>query len=98
MSRNYELIPKGSDAIDSPPKSGAMRSLPLSASAVQRATATEQPNDLDVDLHRVLQAILRRRVWIYGWTAIMLAASALVCLLMTPQYKAESKLQILKQD
>jgi capsular exopolysaccharide synthesis family protein len=98
MSRNYELIPKADAAIG--PRledQEAVRRLPSSVHETKRPTV-EQPNDLDVDLHGVLQAILRRRGWIYAWVAIMLAVAALVCLFMTPQYKAESKLQILKQD
>jgi succinoglycan biosynthesis transport protein ExoP len=55
-------------------------------------------DDLDFEVRAFLQAILRRRVWIYVSTATMLAAAGLVCLFMTPQYKAESKLEILKQD
>lgn len=99
MIRNYNLIPKEDGAID-PYRDHreTVRELSSSAPEARKLRATEHPNDLDVDLHSVLQVILRRRVWIYAWIVIMLAAAALVCLLMTPQYKAESKLEILKQD
>ena len=99
MTRNHELIPKADAELRARWEAGEeMRRLPSSAAEARRLTSSERPNDLDVDLHAVLQAILRRRVWIYAWVAIMLAVAALVCLLMTPQYKAESKLQLLKQD
>jgi succinoglycan biosynthesis transport protein ExoP len=99
MTRNYELIPKADPPMGAHWEAGeATRGFPSSAPEAKRLTATEHPNDLDVDLHGVLQAILRRRIWIHVWTATMIAAAALVCLFMTPQYKAESKLQILKQD
>ena len=96
MSRNYELMLKAGGARE-PHREPllAMRPLPLSAPVVERATATEQP---DLNVLGVWQAVLRRRVWIYVCTVTMLVAAALVCLLMTPQYKAESKLEILKQD
>jgi polysaccharide biosynthesis transport protein len=99
MIRNYEIIPKVNAAIGSHWDTGEeRRRLPSGAHDAKRLRAPEKSNDLDVDLHGALQAILRRRMWIYAWTVIMLAAAALVCLLMTPQYKAESKLQVLKQD
>jgi polysaccharide biosynthesis transport protein len=97
MSRNYELMLKAGGARE-PHREPlvAMRPSPLSAPLVERATAPEQPDNLNI--LGVWQAILRRRVWIYVCTVTMLAAAALVCLLMTPQYKAESKLELLKQD
>lgn len=99
MSKNYEMIRTAGAARHSHLEPSAAVPPPqLSAPVPARAMATEQPNDLDLNIHAVLQAILRRRMWIYVSTATMILAAALVCLFMTPQYKAESKLEILKQD
>src|ERR1051326_1715509 len=99
MSRNYELIRKAADAIHAHRETG--KYIPPLSSGVpiaEMGTASEHPRDLDVNILNLLQAIIRRRNWINLWTLIMLAAAGLVCVLMTPQYKAESRLEILKQD
>ncbi|HEY2915552.1 MAG TPA: GumC family protein, partial [Candidatus Angelobacter sp.] len=99
MSRNYELIRKAGDAIHAHRETGKyIPPLPPGVPIADRGAASEQPKDLDVNIRTLFQAIFRRRNWIYLWTLIMLAAAGLVCVLMTPQYKAESKLEILKQD
>lgn len=99
MSRNYELIRKAGSAIHGQREAGIpAQTLPLNAPATEKWTAHEEPKDQDLDILNLLQAILRRRVWIYSWTIVMLIAAGLACLLMTPQFKAESKLEILKQD
>src|ERR1051326_121453 len=99
MSRNYELIRKAGEAIHAHRETGKyITPLPPGVPMAEMGTASEQPRDLDVNIHNLLQAIFRRRNWIYLWSLIMLAAAGLVCVLMTPQYKAESKLEILKQD
>src|SRR6478752_769709 len=99
MSRNYELMRKAGDAIhahrDPDPY---MQSLPLDVPVAEMATRGEPAGNPDASILDLLQAVFRRRAWIYFWTITMLAAAGLVCLLMTPQYKAESKLEILKQD
>ena len=41
--------------------------------------ASEPSKDVDVNIHHLLQAIFRRRNWIYLWTLIMLAAAGLMC-------------------
>jgi len=99
MSRNYELIRKAGDAIHA--HRGTGRRIPPSLPGVPVAevgTASEQPRELDLNIGDLLQAIIRRRAWIYACMAAMLLAAGLVCLFMTPQYKAESKLEVLKQD
>ena len=99
MSRNYELIRKAGDAIHA--QRGTGRYTPPSPPGVpvaEAATAGEQTRDLDLNIGDLLQAIVRRRAWIYACMATMLLAAGLVCLFMTPQYKAESKVEILKQD
>src|SRR6185312_11737996 len=99
MSRNYELIRKAGDAIHA--HRGTGRRIPPSLPGVPVAevgTASEQPRELDLNIGDLLQAIVRRRAWIYACMAAMLLAAGLVCLFMTPQYKAESKLEVLKQD
>jgi capsular exopolysaccharide synthesis family protein len=55
-------------------------------------------DDLDFDFLAVLHAIIRRRTWIYVCTAATMALAALVCFFMTPQYQAESTLEVLKQN
>ena len=99
MIRNYELIPKAGAPIHAHRETGmSAPPLPLSAPAGEERTDGGQPKDLDLDILNLLQVIVRRRVLIYVWTIAMLLAAGLVCLLMTPQFKAESKLEILKQD
>lgn len=55
-------------------------------------------DDSQFDVLEIMGILLRRRLWIYGCTATMLLAAALVCIFMTPQYRAVSELQLLKQD
>lgn len=99
MSRNYELIRKAGAAIHAQRETGvSAHPLPFSAPVAEKVTPSAKPKDQDLDILSMFRAILRRRVWIYVWTASMVAAAGLVCLVMTPQYKAESKLEILKQD
>lgn len=100
MSRNYELIRKAEDAIHSH-REAALSTRPRTLDTVvteNERTASAQRRDLDVDLHGAWQAILRRRSIIYVCTAAMFSAAALVCIFMTPQYEAVSKLEMLKQD
>src|ERR1051325_4338998 len=99
MSRNYELIRKAGDAIHAHRQAGRyIPPLPPGMHIAEMGAASEPPKELDVNIHHLLQAIFRRRNWIYIWTLIMLAAAGLVCVLNAPQYKAESRLEILKQD
>jgi len=99
MSRNYDLIREAGDAIHARRGIGmSTRPLLLSAPLAERRMAGEEPKDVDLDILKLFQAILRRRRWIYFWTGTMLVAAGLVCVSMSPQYKAESKLEILKQD
>jgi succinoglycan biosynthesis transport protein ExoP len=98
MSRNYDLIREAGDAIHARRGIGmSTPPLPLSAPMAERRMG-EQSKDLDLDILELFHAILRRRRWIYIWTGTMLAVAGLVCAFMSPQYKAESKLEILKQD
>src|SRR5438876_3244247 len=99
MSRNYELIRKIADTkeLQQEPKTARPR-LTLSTPSARRVTAAEELSDLEFDLRGILQAISRRRVWIYISTATLLALTVLLCIVMPPQYKAEAKLEILKQD
>ena len=99
MSKNYELMRKVGDAIHARRGTGRyIPPIPVDATVVGADGASEQPADSDVNILDLAHAIFRRRRWIYLWTLIMVAAAGLVCVLMTPQYKAESKLEILKQD
>lgn len=98
MVERYELIPKTGTAIHSYPEAGVSAHVPRGAPGGDKGTAGEESRELDLDLLNLWQAILRRRRWIYFWTAAMVAAAAVVCAVMTPQFKAESKLEIFKQD
>jgi len=99
MSRNYELMRKAGDAIHSHREADPyIHSLPLDVPVAEMATGGEQSGNPDASILDFVQAVFRRRRWMYFWTATMLAAAGLVCLLMTPQYKAEAKLEILKQN
>jgi succinoglycan biosynthesis transport protein ExoP len=97
MSRNYELIRKAGAPIHAHRDPGVL-ALPPRVPVKESEAANERHRDVDVDIVGIFQAILRRRKWLYVWTITMVVAAGLVCLFMTPQYKAESKLEILKQD
>lgn len=99
MSRNYELLRKAGDAIHAQRRTERyMPPFPPSGPLPRTEAPSEESRELDLNFPEMLQAILRRRKWIYLWTAVMLTAAALVCVFMKPQYKAESKVEILKQD
>lgn len=74
------------------------RPLPMIARSTEAPALSKSTDESDFDIVAVAQTLRRRRVWIYACTATMLTAAALVCLVMPRQYKAESKLEILKQD
>ena len=99
MSRNYELLRKAGDALHAQRRTEKhMPPLPPGVPFQPMEAPAEEQRELDLNIPEIFQAILRRRNWIYVWTAVMLAAAGLVCVFMTPQYKAESKVEILKQD
>jgi len=66
--------------------------------AMPRATTAKPSDDSDLDMFSIVRMLLRRRFWIYLCTSALLVLTALACILMTPRYRAVSKLQILKQD
>lgn len=98
MSKNHEPI-RQSALIDNHGRKTAteIRLSPMIARPRKRPTP-QSSDESDFDIHAILQILVRRRVWIVACTAIMLAAAALVCILMTPQYEAVSRLELLKQD
>jgi succinoglycan biosynthesis transport protein ExoP len=104
MSKNYELlcqVGNSSPVTDNQRQNTRTERhylLPSIARSANGPTPCKITDESDVDMHAVLQILLRRRVWIYVCTATMLVAAAMVCLVMTPKYKAESKLEILRQD
>jgi polysaccharide biosynthesis transport protein len=55
-------------------------------------------DDTVLDLVAVVRTLARRRVWIYGSLAICLALAGILCLVMTPRYRAEAQIELLKQD
>lgn len=55
-------------------------------------------DDSVLDIVAVVRILLRRRIWIYGALAIFVVLVGLVCVVMTPRYKAEAQIEILKQD
>jgi succinoglycan biosynthesis transport protein ExoP len=101
MSKNYDLLRQlGAPLMHNlgrRTRTEPHRSLPIARSASGPASH-KTSDELDFDLDAVLQILVRRRVWILVSTATMLAAAMLACLLITPKYKAESRLEILKQD
>jgi succinoglycan biosynthesis transport protein ExoP len=97
MSNNYELMPYGAGTEQHRIETVPVRHVLPGTAASPGKPAGRAKEDLDFDLHSVLHAIIRRQAWMYASTAAMLAAAALVCIFMTPQYQAESTLEILKQ-
>lgn len=55
-------------------------------------------DDSVLDIVAVVKILLRRKIWIYASLAICLALAALVCVVMTPRYKAQAQIEILKED
>lgn len=98
MSNNYEMVRHGAETEQHRLETAPARLVLPGAGAWPDKPASAPKEDLDFDAHAVLHAIIRRRAWMYVCTATMLAAAALVCISMTPQYKAESTLEILKQN
>ncbi|MBV8206124.1 MAG: polysaccharide biosynthesis tyrosine autokinase [Acidobacteria bacterium] len=102
MSKNYELLRQNGNR--TPARDGKDRAtewdrgpVVLAAQPVERPAGSKAEN-LDFDLHGILSVLRRRKHWIAGCTLAMLVAAALVCIFMTPRYKAESKIEVLKQD
>ena len=63
---------------------------------VEASNANKDDSVLDVSgLFRVLS---RRRRWIYGSALVFLALAALVCVVMTPRYKATAKVELLTEQ
>jgi capsular exopolysaccharide synthesis family protein len=91
MSRNYQLLQAGNG--------NHLQKMEANIPPAMTRTTTAQPSDdLDLDMFSLVRMLLRRRFWIYLCTGGLVALAALACILMTPQYRAVSKLQILKQD
>jgi polysaccharide biosynthesis transport protein len=93
MSKNYQLI---RNIVDTPPLIENHRR--KMATGTPLLPPPRSNEDWDLDVHALIQTLLRRRVWIYLCTAATLVAAVLVCVLMTPQYRAVSRLELLKQD
>jgi polysaccharide biosynthesis transport protein len=95
---NYKMFRPGTEnkqhRLDFAPPSHLFAAVESSA----RGPDGKASDELDFDLQAVLHAIIRRRVWMYVCTAAMMALAALVCFLMTPQYEAQSTIEILKQN
>jgi succinoglycan biosynthesis transport protein ExoP len=99
MSKNYELLSQNGKFPSQPGKVAKPAPLlMLSARSAKGPKRAKENDELDFDLHSALQALLRRRVLIYICTATMLLASGLVCIVMPSKYKAESTLEVLRQD
>ena len=89
MSKNYDLLPP-----DRPQRTH--EASPLSrAERFAAATPVENPA---LDVFGLVQVLFRRRIWIGACTAATLAIAALVCVIMTPEYVATSRLQLLNQE
>ena len=55
-------------------------------------------DDTVLDLGGVFRLLSRRRRWIFYSTGIFLALAGLLCVVMTPRYKATAQIELLKQD
>ena len=67
MSRNYELIRKAGDAIHAHREPGRyMPPVTPQCTRSRDGNRSEQPKDLDLNILDLLQAIFRRRNWIYA--------------------------------
>jgi len=96
MNRNYEpSLPTHShrqhNSLDT-------RLSPAFARSTDRPAVPKSNDDSDFDIFALVQIIRKRKAWIFACTAAMLAIALLVCIFMPRKYKAESKLEILKQD
>jgi capsular exopolysaccharide synthesis family protein len=96
MSKNYEpSLPshgyRQQNALDT-------HLLTTIARSTDRPAGSKSNDDSDFDLIALVQTLRKRRVWIFACTATTLAVAALVCIFIPRVYKAESKLEILKQD
>lgn len=94
MRKNYEILP--------PIDERAHRTVEVTpVSRVERVTPVPPPPPAEnggLDVFGLVRILIRRRIWIYIGGATMLAAAALVCLVMTPEYAATSRLQLLSQE
>lgn len=50
------------------------------------------------DIGGIFRLLFRRRRWIYGSIIIFVALAGVVCLVMTPRYRATAQLEMLKQE
>lgn len=101
MSENCELIPHHGDisvVIDKDRSNTATDTCLSPMIATSRTRPPRADDDWDLDIHAVWRTLLRHRAWICVCTAAMVVLAALVCILMTPQYTAVSRLELLKQD
>jgi succinoglycan biosynthesis transport protein ExoP len=87
MSKNYELENRQFKIAGVAP-----------STRLVRVTAPEPTDDSTPDVSALLQILRRRRVLIGLCTVAMLAVAALVCMVMTPQYLATSRVQVLNQQ
>jgi capsular exopolysaccharide synthesis family protein len=91
MSKNYELLPPIDNRLQR-----TAEFAPLSR--LERVAAPVPIDNSALDVFGLLRILLRRRIWIYVCSAAMLAVAVLVCLVMTPEYVATSRLQLLNQE
>ena len=96
MSKNYDpSLPTQSyrqrNALDT-------RLSPKIARSTGRPAMSNSNDDSDLDIFAMVQILRKRKAWIFASTAAMLAFAVLLCIFMPRKYKAESKLEILKQD
>jgi succinoglycan biosynthesis transport protein ExoP len=91
MSKNYELL--------RPLENRQLKIAEVTPSSrVVKLTTHAPGDDSTPDVFGLLQVLFRRRIWIGISSAAMLAVAALVCLVMTPQYVATSRIQLLNQQ
>lgn len=95
MSGNYEQLCR---KLAESPHQSEVRELPPSVLATLGPNANRPASEVEFDVQGLIRGILRRRRWIYVSTSLMIAAAALVCLAMSPRYRAESTVEILRRN
>lgn len=60
--------------------------------------ASRPKDESSADLGGVFRLLSRRRRWIYLSIAVFVTLAGVVCLIMTPRYKATAQLEMLKQE
>jgi succinoglycan biosynthesis transport protein ExoP len=91
MRKDYDLLPPINHRLQR-----TFEAAPLSRA--ERLTPGASGENSALDVFGLLRPLFRRRTWIYACTAAALGMAVLVCLIMTPEYSATSRVQLLNQE